>query len=286
MDGMEATQEIRKLGEKYEKLPIIALTANAVSGMREMFLANGFNGFISKPIAVQELDKILREWLSLEKFIHKSEAETAGAAGNADDAFDNFIVELSKIEEINTEIGLSRFPGMKEIYRITAEMFYKKLLSECDNMTGFLAAEDLESFAISIHAMKSSLATVGAMRLSEIASELETSSKNRDINFCQETFPQLREKLLSLQKKLSVIFDGGTGDSPEKEPGDMNSLREEAKKALAAAEAFDDDTCTEIIKNLLPYDFGGEINDLLENALTALENFDFEGATGTLRKIE
>jgi CheY-like chemotaxis protein/HPt (histidine-containing phosphotransfer) domain-containing protein len=284
MDGIEATQEIRKLGGKYEKLPIIALTANAVAGMKETFLSSGFNGFISKPIAVQELDKVLREWLSLEKVIHSGEPDTAGAV-NANDAFDNFIKDVSRIEEINTEVGLSRFPGMKEIYRITVEMFYKKLLSECNNMTGFLAAEDLENFAISVHAMKSSLATVGSMRLSEIAAELETASKNREMEFCQEKYPVLRDRLLSLQKKLSVIFDGAK-DGEEKEPGNMDSLREDTKKALAAVEAYDDDACTEIIKNLLPYDFGGENNDLLESALTALENFDHESAVDILRKIE
>ena len=284
MDGIEATQEIRKLGGKYEKLPIIALTANAVAGMRETFLSSGFNGFISKPIAVQELDKVLREWLSLEKVIHSGESETADTV-DANDAFDSFIGAVSKITEINAEVGLSRFPGMKEIYRITVEMFHKKLLPECENMTGYLAANDLESFAISIHAMKSSLATVGAMRLSESAAELEAASKNRETDFCQEKYPVLREKLLALQKKLSAIFDGAK-DGQEKEPGNMESLREDAKKALAAAEAYDDDACTEIIKNLLPYDFGGDINDLLESTLTALENFDHESAVETLRKIE
>ena len=164
-------------------------------------------------------------------------------------------------------------------------MFYKKLLLECDNMTDYLAAEDMESFSISIHAMKSSLATVGAMRLSETAAELETASKNRKIDFCAEKFPELREKLLALHKKLAVIFEV-THDTLEKKPGDRNLLREDAKKALAAAEAFDDDTCTEIIKNLLSYDFGGEINGLLESTLASLENFDFEGAVGALRKIE
>jgi CheY-like chemotaxis protein len=283
MDGIEATQEIRKLGTQYGKLPIIALTANAVAGMREMFLSNGFNGFISKPIAVQELDKVLMEWLSLEKAKNGDGSETEDSADV--DAFGSFIAGISKIEEINAEIGLSRFPGMNEVYRITVEMFHKKLLSECNNMTDFLAAEDLESFAISIHAMKSSLATIGAMRLSEMAAELENASKKNEIDFCQERYPVLMEKLLVLEKKLSVIFDTAQ-DSKGKEPGDMIRLREDAQKALAAAEAFDDDTGTELIKALLSYDFGGEINGLLETTLTAFENFDFEGAARALGKIE
>jgi len=61
MDGIETTKRIRKMG--YNKLPIIALTANAVSGVKELFLENGFNGFISKPIGLHDLDGILRQWM-------------------------------------------------------------------------------------------------------------------------------------------------------------------------------------------------------------------------------
>jgi len=67
MDGAEAVGIIRKLGGKYKSLPIIALTADAVQGAKEMFLSSGFNGFISKPIDIQELNEILREWLPPEK---------------------------------------------------------------------------------------------------------------------------------------------------------------------------------------------------------------------------
>jgi CheY-like chemotaxis protein len=63
MDGVETTHKIRKMGGGYEKLPIVALTANAVSGVKEMFLKNGFSGFISKPLSMQELDEVLKEWM-------------------------------------------------------------------------------------------------------------------------------------------------------------------------------------------------------------------------------
>jgi len=63
MDGIEAVKRIRELGGNYEELPIVALTANAVSGMKEMFMANKFSGFVSKPVSMRELDKVLTEWL-------------------------------------------------------------------------------------------------------------------------------------------------------------------------------------------------------------------------------
>jgi len=70
MDGIEATKFIREMGSEnphYSELPIIALTANAISGIKEMFLANGFNDFLSKPIDTIKLNAILAKWLPKEK---------------------------------------------------------------------------------------------------------------------------------------------------------------------------------------------------------------------------
>ena len=200
------------------------------------------------------------------------------------DTFDSFIKALEKIEEINTEIGLNRFQDKKDTYRLTMDMFQKKLPSECGKMTDFLAAGDLENFAIAVHTMKSTLATIGAMRLSEMALQLEKASKNKESDFCRQRYPELKEKLLALQKKLSVVFSGGQNQR-EKKPGDMTYLRENAKKALAAVEAFNSDTGIELLKDLLRYDFGAEPNTLLENALASLENFEYEGASENLKKI-
>ena len=201
------------------------------------------------------------------------------------DTFDIFLKEIEKIEEINTEIGLGRFDDKKDTYRTTVDMFQKKLPAECDKMADFLAAGNIENFAISVHTMKSSLATIGAMQLSETALELENASKNGEIDFCRRRFPDLKEKLLSLYKKLSVIFSTG-GEPREKKPGDMSRLGENAKKALAAVEAFDSDTGLEILKNLSSFDFGAQNNVLLENALAALENFEYDGAAEGLKKIQ
>jgi CheY-like chemotaxis protein len=66
MDGVEATQHIRAMGDEdlyYRNLPIIALTANAVSGMKEMFMSNGFDDFLSKPIDTDRLNSILEKWV-------------------------------------------------------------------------------------------------------------------------------------------------------------------------------------------------------------------------------
>jgi len=291
MDGIETTAKIRKLGEKYERLPIIALTANAVAGMKEMFLDNMFNGFISKPIAMQELNEVLKKWLLPLKAARMAVSvpaempEIQAAAANAGDDYNSFIDSVSTIDEINAEIGLGRFSDDKEMYYNTLYIFFMNIISECDNMTFFLETKDLNNFSISVHAMKSSLAIIGARQLSDAAFKLEAASKNDDIDYCEQQFPVLKESLLSIHKKLSEIFQSANA-LQQKEPGDMNCLKENVKKALAAADDFNNDTGIELIKKLLPYDFGGEVNILLENALAEFENFKYQNAAESLTKIK
>jgi CheY-like chemotaxis protein len=74
MDGMKTTRKIRRLKGVYKKLPIVALTVNTAAGAKEMFLAGGFSDFISKPIVLREMDKILKEWLSPEKISRRARA--------------------------------------------------------------------------------------------------------------------------------------------------------------------------------------------------------------------
>jgi len=77
MDGMETTRKVRRLKGGYKKLPIVALSVNTAAGTKEMFLAGGFNGFISKPIVLQEMDKMLKELLSPEKISRRARANAA-----------------------------------------------------------------------------------------------------------------------------------------------------------------------------------------------------------------
>jgi CheY-like chemotaxis protein/anti-sigma regulatory factor (Ser/Thr protein kinase) len=202
MDGIETIREIRKLGPEYEKLPVIALTANAVSGVKEMFSTAGFNGFLSKPIPTQELDEVIKQWLSPGK------AASAGkpAATGADKTFDRFLDAVGKTGEINTKTGLAQLAGDIGRYRSTLGMFHRKIIPECNGMSASLNAGDLNRFMISVHAMKAMLAIIGAQSLSEAAHELETAAQNNDIASCTQKFPQFKEKLLSVHKELSAVF--------------------------------------------------------------------------------
>jgi CheY-like chemotaxis protein len=293
MDGVEATIKIRELGGKYEDLVIIALTAHAVQGAKEMFLANGFNELVTKPIDARELNVVLEKWLPPEKIRRRQQAGIPGQAEHtpaetvADESpeIQGVMDALGKIAELDTGIGLKYAFDIKKMYCESVELFCKKLMPECKKMSSLVNCCDLAGFAISIHSMKSVLAAIGAINLSESAFELEMAAKKNDFDFCAEKYPVLEKALLYLYERLEVIFPGKE-DKAIKEPGDSAQLREYVQKALAAANSFNYDDGIGAVSVLLPLDFGDETNALLESAMTAFTNYDFDKALESLEAIK
>jgi len=204
MDGIEAVKIIRGLGGEYEKLPIVALTANAVTGMKEKFLASGFNGFISKPVNIMEMDCALREWISPDKIIKGGDQENENT--DASEYSNKFVGALSRMNEINTEIGLNYVSGSKDMYFASIDIFYNKLEWECGKMADFLKSRDDKNFLISIHAMKSMLALLGISELSETAREMEIQCGENNIDYCINRFDLFKERLFAMHKKLANIY--------------------------------------------------------------------------------
>jgi CheY-like chemotaxis protein len=280
MDGVETTAKIRGLGGKYKDLIIIALTANAIHGAKEMFLSSGFNGFLSKPIITNALYEVLMEWLPADKIIEKAGGESAVPQDNPT----GFLDALKKIPEINTEAGLRNFTGVTAMYRETFELFYQKITKECAGMTVLLNANDTDGFSILIHGMKSSLAIVGAVELSDAAAKMEDAAIQGDVGYCLEQYPPFKGIMLKLHERLNSVF-GEAKSATDKPQGDIAYLREGVQKALEAANDFDSEACMEIINALLAYDFGEQANKLLDGALSALGSFDIGETTGILKKI-
>jgi HPt (histidine-containing phosphotransfer) domain-containing protein len=278
---VEPTAVIRDLGGEYAELPIVALTANAVQGAREMFLANGFNGFISKPIDMSVLIEILKEWLPAERLGAEAPSEGSHAGTEIDESTD-LIEDVRKICEINVEIGLGYFSGSKELYTESLDFLCRRLKTDCDTMSAQYEAKDLKGFAISAHTIKSKLATIGAAGLSDIAYKMEKDSKEEKFDVCTELFPDFLRKLISLHEQLAAIF---SKEEAGKAPGDPACLREGISKALAFAGDFERDECLEIVNDLLTMDFGENVNGLLEKTLAALEGFDLDAAIGHLELL-
>jgi CheY-like chemotaxis protein len=283
MDGVETTAKIRSMGDKYNKLPIIALTANAIRGAKEMFLANGFNGFISKPIDISQLVNILTEWLPYEKINEKSNDKKDISDNTEDKNLEGFFLSLENIPEIHADIGLQRMGGNKTMYRDNMHFFSKKLMTDLEKMAIFISNENYMAFSISVHTVKSALASIGAEDLSAAALRLETASNNGDGEFCKRQFPLFSKRLDSLHEKLSAVFPGEK--SFEKPYGEEAYLRENVQKALEAIVHFDIEKAQKALKNALAYNYGEKVNTLLENAQKALKQYQYDEAKEFLKEL-
>ena len=200
MDGVEATAHIRALGAEdhyYGNLPIIALTANAISGVREMFIESGFNDFMSKPIDTVVLNTVLGKWIPKEKRkVLKAETGGSGAAEErkADIPF--------RIKGVDVEKGIAFTGGTIKYYLETLATFYQDALERKNIIAESLENGNLPMYVTSIHALKSAAANIGADRLSEIAKTLEMAGEQEDFAFIEAYNGKF---LASLESLLGVL---------------------------------------------------------------------------------
>jgi signal transduction histidine kinase/DNA-binding NarL/FixJ family response regulator/HPt (histidine-containing phosphotransfer) domain-containing protein len=174
MDGIEAVRIIRGMGYKPS---IIALTANAVAGQADIFLSSGFNDFISKPIDIIMLNKILNKYIRDKKVkqtevkLQKQEKKAEGGEPGVSDAIN--------IPGLNVEQGLEVFDGDKEDYISALHSFAKNAPESLDKLRG-VTKENLSDYAINVHGIKSISAWICAESIRKGAAELEALAKAGD----------------------------------------------------------------------------------------------------------
>jgi signal transduction histidine kinase/CheY-like chemotaxis protein/HPt (histidine-containing phosphotransfer) domain-containing protein len=240
MDGVEATRIIRDLGGRFRDLPVIALTANVVSGMREMFLANGFSDCLSKPIEMSRLEEVLWNWIGEAKRESPSGGghyEAAGTAGALSGKFPpgNFRpapepvpaaaveapavavadapVEAPPADEspaaegffvpgLDTERGITMTGGSEEIYREVLEIYCQDVDQRLDIFKQPPDPDQAAFFVTQVHALKSASASIGAAALSEEAARLEAAGKQGDLAFIAEGLDHFREALVAMTEGI------------------------------------------------------------------------------------
>jgi CheY-like chemotaxis protein len=186
MDGIETASAIREFNKT---VPIIALTANAVSGMRELFLEKGFNGFLSKPIEIAKLDALVAKWIPVDKKVKaggqvKRETFTGGAG--------------ISLPGVDAERGINNVGGKAAEYKKFLSVFLKDARSRLTFFEGWRPGAEAHLFVTHVHALKSALATMGAGDLSAAAAELEEAGKRADTGIIAKKLPAFTGNLKTL----------------------------------------------------------------------------------------
>ncbi|MDE6596299.1 MAG: PocR ligand-binding domain-containing protein, partial [Oscillospiraceae bacterium] len=194
VDGVEATHIIRRLVPSYEDVPIIALTANAIGGAREMFLREGMNDFIAKPIDVKDTVSKLRKWLPKEKILHVDKIDVSNSFVQ-DTADSESGPEAVNIKELNTKEAISRLGSEKLFWSVLKEYY----CAIDKKYTAILEHKDSESwrdYTIEVHALKSTSRQIGADHIADVAAEMEKAGNEGNIALINEkTVPMLEEYL-------------------------------------------------------------------------------------------
>jgi signal transduction histidine kinase/DNA-binding response OmpR family regulator len=224
MDGIEATKVIRDLG--YTK-PIVALTANALAGHAEIFLKNGFDDFISKPIDTRQLN------MTLNKLIRdKYPIEVVEAARKQKEMVNN----KANKNSINSQLGEFFIRDAKKAAKILESIYINK----CRRV------DDVSMLIINVHAMKSAFANVGENELSEAALKLEQAGRDNDMKLVMEELPSF---LNSLYAVISVFEE--KGQKIEKEGyGDYSQLKEKLLEIRAACGEYNKKMAKSILAEL------------------------------------
>jgi signal transduction histidine kinase/CheY-like chemotaxis protein/HAMP domain-containing protein/HPt (histidine-containing phosphotransfer) domain-containing protein len=208
MSGVETTKLIRELGID---IPIIALTASAVIGAKDMMLEAGMNDYLWKPIVKAELVHMLQKWIPAKKLLNPPQkapiadgTAEGGASASKEDA--KFWQKIEQIEGLDRVIGLDRVEGQKDVYEKSLKLMIGEIEKSDKSLICFLMMRDMEQFCIAAHGMKGSLANIGAMELSSKALALEKASKTMDNVFCIANLPPFLDELNKLCGKLKEAF--------------------------------------------------------------------------------
>ncbi len=173
MDGIETLQRARKMENSLCKdTPFIALTANAISGVREMYLEAGFDNYLSKPVTGKALEDMIQNYLPKELLVSvKEQAEEASSVENTG--------KEEKQDEtlLNISLGLSYSCDSDEMYRELLEMFATTWQEKKNQIEETFREADWKNYTIYVHALKSSSLSIGGETLSSLAKELEMAGK-------------------------------------------------------------------------------------------------------------
>ena len=297
LDGVETTRLIRERNDEYyKKLPIIALTANAVNGAREMFIQSGLNDYIAKPIELSALDRVLKTWLPRDLIRHPSETESFASdrRGRKSEAHPNAASAGNEIFDVET--GVFYTGGDVETYEEILEIYIRKGPEKLACIKRLYEEKSWSDYVIEVHALKSSSLTIGSAKLSQMAKELELAGKTGDYSRIEknnaallEMYERVIEAGKEYMKRNETIAEDPSDAEADTAPFEeitAEETQEYIERICEACDSFDGDAIVEICKEACGCAVNGmSLKPLFRKVKEAAEDFEYEQAGELARGI-
>jgi len=314
MDGADTLQAIRcRKGEYFEKVPVLALTADAVSGAQERFLQFGFADYISKPIDVKKLDEKLKKYLPKE-MVKKERVKLLPTSNEK--AEENFLseeekkqnqkevvekqfiwerVKNQKILGVDLSAGLEHAGGDLKLYQEVLLVTYQDGLKQLKELEKALEAADIKNYTIQAHALKSVAANIGAVELSELAKLHEFAGKEQDFAYIEENAPALLKQYQDILNEIGQYIQNIQNTEEEfkekkekvlqkKEWMKKNDFDDIVENLIDYLNDFDFDMAKELLEGLKEFTFPPLVEEALFKAEEKLEQIDYEAAAFLLKE--
>ncbi len=276
LDGVETTHIIRRFHPEYDDVPIIALTANAVEGTKEMFCREGMNDFIAKPIEIRMLAGKVKQWLPVEK-IQKS--------------YNKINVEKEKKEIEHIVVGdldvsyAVKILASEELFWKVLKVFYRSIEKKAAVIQSMEEAGDWPGYTIEVHALKNSARQIGAISLSDKAAALEKYGNARDAaSIHKHTKPMLDQYIGYIE--MLEPFCAEKEDSTQKKEPSIDILRECFVKLRVALDDLDMDEMEAVILEMDRYYYKDWQQELFVKLKDAVEEIDVDNCELIVRNWE
>lgn len=275
LDGVETTRIIRRFHEEYNNVPILALTANAMEETRSMFLVEGMNDFIAKPIEMRILFQKIKQWLPQDKVLSVNpDAFMQQYEKTQETLSEGALYELSKTGKLDVAAAIKLLGGEKLFWEVLKD-FYQVIEKKAQLISECFKIRDWERYRIEVHALKSSSKQIGATELSEQAKNLELAAINQDREFILLHNRELVNHYLQYKELLSSYF---VEEKEERvyETIDKETLLFLLMKMEEAMEELDMDGMEAVISEMSGYAYPREQVDLFSALHEASEEMDIE----------
>lgn len=281
MDGIETTKLIRLSNDPaIRNMPVIALTANAITGTREMFLQSGFQEYISKPIQLESVESVLKKFLPPEiiRYVDKPE-----------DDMDYSMVEI-RLPFVDEKVGLANYGDDPGKYLQILKYINDDGPGQLQRMQDYLDGEHYREYVYEAHALKGLMAGIGAKGLAELARIQEYAGRDgnvsvikRDSGYMLQQYENMLENIHRLLNDNGLLRDEIIQIREEELTWDefCNMLHE----LQGSLDLLEQGEAARKTDNLLTYPFDEGIRKQLIEIKHAINEFEYDEATELIRQL-
>lgn len=289
MNGIEVVKDVKgRNNHPNTETPMIALTANAISGAKEEYMAAGFNDYLSKPIIPERLDKMIELYLPEEKK-QRATAQDENATATEENAEAFSIEQLPSIQGVDWNYANLHFPD-GELMVQALQNFAKALPFEADLLKDLFDAivasptsEALEQYRIKIHALKSNATMLGMVPFGGMAAVLEQAARDEDVVAVKEMTPHFLVLAKEYTARLAEVT--AMNEDDKKELTDVSLVSDYLEQLILTINNFDVHGADAALQSIQEYAYEDDVQKLLDQITVAVGNLDPETVETNCRKM-